>query len=342
MYRNRVRENNPVARETIVLTRPQIAAEVDIVAGIDAIELAMGEFEKGQDYLPPKAIFEIPVGEPGGAYAACITGYTQATDLLTMKLGQERTGNPEHGLPTTNSWIPAFHPQTGELLMICDGTLPTMYRTAAAAAVAARQLARNDATALAVIGAGQLGRQCLRAVSSVRPFKQIYLADMVPDAAQAVADELGATLSMAITVADAQAACSNADVIVTATNSREPIISEQWVQPGTHLSCMGTDLPDKIECEISLLPKCRKFADMIEHALKRGEVSQAVEQGVLDEDCYVGTLGQVINGDVPGRTANDQITMYDGVGIGIQDTTIVKTIYDQAIQKNLGTRICFS
>jgi len=329
-----------MARETIILTRQDIAEQVDIIAGIDAIEAAMGAFERGNDYLPPKAIFEIPAGEAGTAYSACITGYTESANLLSMKIGQERTHNPARGLPTTDSWIPAFDPATGELLMICDGTLPTMYRTAAAAAVAARHLAREDAKTLAVIGAGQLGRQCLRAVRSVRPFEEIFLYDLHEPAALQAASELGD--SIPISVADAKTACSNADVIVTATNSREPIIMESWVRSGTHLSCMGSDLPDKIECEMSLLPKCRKFADMIEHALLRGEVSNAVGRGILDQDCFEGSLGQVVNDDLTGRENEDQITLYDGVGIGIQDTTITRTIYDQAVTGNLGTRIAFS
>ena len=91
---------------------------------------------------------------------------------------------------------------------------------------------------------------------------------------------------------------------------------------------MGTDLFEKIECELALMPRCRKVADAIEHARQRGEVSQAIEQGILDEVCFVGTLGQVINGTIPGRTDDEQITLFDGVGIGIRDTTIVRTIYD--------------
>jgi ornithine cyclodeaminase/alanine dehydrogenase-like protein (mu-crystallin family) len=329
-----------MARETIILTRREIAEQVDIIAGIDAIEEAMGAFEKGNDYLPPKAIFEIPVGDTGTAYAACITGYTESANLLSMKIGQERTNNPARGLPTTDSWIPAFDPETGELLMICDGTLPTMYRTAAAAAVATRHLSRKDAKTLAVIGAGQLGRQCLRAVRSVRHFELILLYDLHETAAHQAAADLGD--EMPISVVDAETACGTADVIVTATNSREPIVMASWVRPGTHLSCMGSDLPDKIECETDLMPKCRKFADMIEHALLRGEVSNAVSRGILHQDCFEGSLAQVINGDIAGRENDEQITLYDGVGIGIQDTTIARSIYDQAVAGDLGSRVAFS
>ncbi len=331
-----------MARETILLTRQQIAEHIDIAQAIPAIEEALGAFEKGEDYLPPKAIYQIPVGEPGTAFAACITGYTKVTSLLSMKVGQERTANPSRGLPTTNSWIPVFEPETGELLMICDGTLPTMLRTAAAAAVGAKQLSRADAETLAVIGAGQLGRQCLRAVSRVRGFQNIFLHDQMAGNAETVAEELAGELPVPVKVADAQTAVENADVVVTATNSREPIVQAGWVKAGTHFSCMGTDLHDKIECEMALLPRCRMFADVIEHALQRGEVSQAVEKGVLTKECYAGSLGQVINGEVAGRTSDDELTMFDGVGIGIQDTTIARTIYDQAVSGGFGEHIAFS
>ena len=331
-----------MAREAILLTRQDISANIDIAAAVPAIEEALGAFEKGEDYLPPKTILEIPVGEPGTAYAACISGYTKTTNLMSMKIGHERTHNHARGLPTTEAWVMVFDPETGELLMICDGTLPTMLRTAAAAAVGAKQLAREDARTLAVIGAGQLGRQCLRAVTTVRRFETIYLHDTVADFAESVAGELSEELAVPIEVADAETAVRNADVIVTATNSREPIIMSDWVRPGTHLSCMGTDLADKIECEMTLLPRCRLFADKVEHALLRGEVSQAVAAGVLDENCYLGSLGQIINGDVAGRSSTDDITVFDGVGIGIQDTTIGKTIYDQAQAKGLGIRLAFS
>ena len=331
-----------MARKTIILTRPEISAQIDIVETIPAIENAMGEFEKGEDFLPPKAIYSLPLAGDSGAMAACITGYTKAADLLSMKVGQERSKNAEKGLPTTDSWIAAFDPETGELLMICDGTLPTMYRTAAAAAVSTLHLSRRDCNVLAIVGAGQLGRQCLRAVSTVRPFERIFLCDMWLEAAEQVAADLRPEIPIPIAVVSAEEACSSADVIVTATKSRQPIVKDPWVRAGTHLCCMGSDLHEKIECEMSLLPRCRLFADAIEHTLQRGEASQAVEQGILRKDCYQGSLGQVINGDVASRTDDTEITIYDGVGIGIQDTTIARAIHDQAVSKHLGTWIAFS
>jgi ornithine cyclodeaminase len=216
-----------------------------------------------------------------------------------------------------------------------------LYRTAAAAAVAARHLARPDARRLAVIGAGQLGRQVLRAVSSVRPFELIYLSDVRPEQVGRVIDEIGPSVPIPIEAADPETACRNADVIATATNSIEPIVRSAWVSAGTHLSCMGADLHDKIECEMELLTRCRLFADKVDHCLERGEVSQAVEKGILGRDCFAGSLGAVINGAIPGRRSAEEITLFDAIGLGVQDTTIGKSIYEQAVKKNLGLRVRF-
>jgi ornithine cyclodeaminase/alanine dehydrogenase-like protein (mu-crystallin family) len=326
-----------MVRETIVLTRRDVADEIDIRATIPAIEACFAEFEKGGDLLPPKHIVHMPLG-----IAACIVGYTRATHLLSMKLGQERKSNVERGLPTITGTLQLYDPDTGELLMIVESVLATMYRTGAAAAVAARHLARPDARVLTVIGAGQLGQQCLRAVATVRAFERIYLVDVRPDQVARVVAELAPRVGVPIEAADPETACRKADVICTATNSTEPIVRSAWVRPGTHLSCMGADLHAKIECEMALLARCRLFADNTEHCLERGEVSQAVAAGVLPRDCFAGSLGRLINGDVAGRRSPAEITLFDAVGLGVQDTTIAKSIYDQAVSKQLGLRVQFS
>lgn len=331
-----------MAGETIILTREAIAHAVQVSEAVDAIETAMKTFEKGEDFLPPKGIYPLPMGPEGNSMAACITGYTKATNLLTMKLGQERTDNPARGLPTTNSWIAAFSPETGELLAICDGALPTMYRTGAAAAVSIRHLARQNVSVLTLVGAGNLGRQCVRAAVSVREFKEVLIYDLIREHADSLVEDLSRELAIPIRFAEAEEACSSADVLITATNSRSPIVKSAWVQPGTHLACMGTDLAEKIECEPELLLRCRLIADYPEHVLLRGEVSQAVASGLLGSDCISGSLGQVINGDIPGRTADDEITLYDGVGIGVQDTAIVWNILQQVKGQDVGICVRFS
>lgn len=326
-----------MARETIVLTRGEVAAQIDLQEIVPTIEKCLAQFEKGEDLLPPKCIVDLP-----GGIAACLTGYTKATHKFSMKMGQERKGNVERGLPTIFSTMNLYDPDTGELLLIVESVLATMYRTAAAAAVAASHLARRDAAVLAVIGSGQLGRQCVRALSRVRPFRSILLFDIRQEQAERLAADLAGETPAPIEVTGAERACREADVICTATNSTEPIVRSEWVREGTHLSCMGADLHTKIECEPDLLPRCRLFADKVEHCLQRGESSQAVERGILGKDCYAGSLGQVILGQVEGRRSRDEITLFDGIGLGVQDTTVAASIYEQALAKGLGQRVTFS
>ncbi len=330
-----------MVRQTIILNRNAIAGFVDIPSCIDAIESAMAAFENGQDFLPPKMILDLPFVKDTALLAA-ITGYTAASGGLSVKVGQERSGNTARGLPTTASWINLFDPDSGELLMICDGTLPTMLRTAAAAAVSIRHMARADATTAAIIGIGQLGQQCARAAAAVRPFDTILVGDSNAEFAQTIAAQLNTELDATVEAVPIEKACRAADVIITATNSRTPIIAKEWVRPGTHLAGMGTDHHEKIEYQPELIHACRRIADMIEHALQRGEVSQSISNGTLSADtCFAGSLGQVITGQLAGRTSNDEITLYDGVGIGIQDTTIARTIYEQAVEKKAGMAIQF-
>ena len=327
-----------MARETIILTRADLAQHIDLAAVIPAIERCMADFEKGLDLLPPKYIVEV-----GGGIAACIAGYTVAANALSMKLGQERKANAAKGLPTICATINLYEPDTGELLMITEGVLPTMYRTGAAAAVSVKHLARKDARTLGVIGAGQLGHQCLRTVASVRSFERAMLYDVNLEQARQLAKKLQASLPCVVQVAaDLESLCREADVVCTATNSTSPIVRADWIKPGTHLACMGADLHTKIECDMDLLPRCRLIADQVEHCLQRGEVSQAVEKGVLPRTCFAGNLGQVITGKLPGRRSPAEITLFDAVGMGVQDTTIAKSIFEQAVEKKLGLRLAFA
>jgi ornithine cyclodeaminase len=234
-----------------------------------------------------------------------------------------------------------YDPDTGELLMIAESVLATMMRTAAAAAVGAKHLARPDAETAAVMGAGQLGRQCVRALATDRRYRKIYLSDIRHGQAQQVAAELAREVDAPVEAIEAESACRKADVICTATNSTEPVVMADWIRPGTHLSCMGADLPGKIECEMSLLPRCRIFADNPPECVNKGEVHRAVGQGILGKEPYAGSLGQVIIGKLEGRQNAEQITLFDGIGTGVQDTTVATSIYEQALEKKSGMRIRF-
>jgi len=320
-----------MARATIVLTRSDIDGRVDFDQVISAIEGCMAAHEEGHDLLPPKLIMELP-----GGIAACLAGYAAKQHALTMKNGQERQGNRERGLPSIHVHVHLFDPDTGELLMISEGLLPTVMRTAAAAAVAAKALAREDAKVATVVGAGQLGRQAALAIQRVRRLERLYICDSHAPSQAALVESLTDVEAIAATP---EAAIPQSDIVVTCTNSTAPIVIADWVQPGTHLSCMGADLHPKIECQPELLTHCRLYADNLDQCTSRGEVSQAIEAGLLSPQPFIGRLGQLLRGEVAGRLSDQDITLYDGTGIGVQDTVMAAVLYELAQRDGLGQRV---
>lgn len=331
-----------MAGKTILLDRTTISNLIEPTGIVDALEHAVRAIAATTIAPPPKAIVDLSfVGET--ALAAAIFGHMGGDDYLTIKLGQERTENPNRNLPTTNSWINLYNMRTGELLAITDGGLPTMLRTAGMAALSIRHMARKDSKVLTIVGAGgQLGRCCIQICSNVLGFEKVYLVDHFPEAAQKARDELQGTTQACLELSDIESACRASDVIVTATASRAPIVKAEWVQPGTHLACMGADLGPKIELEPALTASAYRIADEPEHARARGEVSQSIESGLLDPNCFAGSIKELVLGTVPGRINQEAITLYDGVGVGYQDTAILSQLYHQAVDRSLGTQISFS
>lgn len=259
-----------------------------------------------------------------------------------MKNGQERKGNRDRGLPSIHVHVHLFDPETGELLMICEGLVPTHMRTAAAAAVAAKHLGRADMTVATIVGAGQLGRQAALAAAAVADLKRIYLIDSHQPTLDELARYLRDEHGLEAVGAAPEEAIPESQLVICCTNSTEPIVMSDWVQPGTHLSCMGADLHDKQECQLKLLSRCKLYADNYDQCVTRGEVSQAIAAGVLPEQPFVGRIGQVIRGEVEGRTSDDDVTLFDGTGLGVQDTAMAAVIYEIAREENLGQRINFT
>jgi ornithine cyclodeaminase/alanine dehydrogenase-like protein (mu-crystallin family) len=162
------------------------------------------------------------------------------------------------------------------------------------------------------------------------------------NSAKAALDLIQDKVKVECAIAGLETACQQADVIITATPSRKPIVMKEWVRPGTHLACMGSDLDTKIELEPQLTASAFIIGDEPDHVLKRGEVSQSVSSGLLGEDCLAGSIKQVVTGVLRGRPDEQAITLYDGVGVGYQDTAILQELYAEAVRTGAGLPFTFS
>lgn len=240
-----------------------------------------------------------------------------AGELVGVKVGSYWPGNVE--IPRHNSTIVLLSPETGRLAAVVEAGTANAYRTAAADALAVDTLARPDARTLTVIGTGNQARYEVRAVTRVRPIDKVLIVGRRPDAvresARAVTDYTG----LPAEPAEAQAAVTAADIVVTATTSRGPLFDAAWITAGTHISAMGADGPGKQELPPELYDRARLFCDLPGQSRSIGEFQHA-------GPAELTALGAVLTGVAEGRRSPDDITVFDSSGFALQDLTLAAAL----------------
>jgi len=224
-------------------------------------------------------------------------------------------------------------------LLFDNGCLSDI-RTGAAGAVAARHLAPQEVSRVAIVGAGIQARMQLRALALVREIPSVAIWNRTPERAQECAVEMSAELGIPMEAVERiEDAIQGSNVVVTVTLTRDPLVRAEWIAPGTHVTAVGSDGPDKQELEAALLGKADLVvADRLSQCIELGEIHHAVEAGVLQaESCL--ELGKIVAGDIPGRTSVDQITVADLTGVGVQDAAIAGATLKAGLAKGFGTSI---
>ena len=257
-------------------------------------------------------------------YADALYGFKSGFDrdgkALGVKSGGYWPGNAAKGLTNHQSSIFLFDPDTGRLSALVGGNYLTAIRTAAASAVSIAYLARRDAKVLGMVGAGHQAQFQLRAAVEQRRFERIvawnFHSEMIPGLAK-VASEIG----LPFEALERERLCAEADVIVTITSSFAPLLKKEWIKPGTHLACMGTDTRGKQEVDPALVAEATLFTDEVAQSITIGEAQHSVAQGLLKES-DITLIGDVVNGIHPGRRSADEITLFDGTGIALQDLAV--------------------
>ena len=285
--------------------------------------------------------YNFPVIREAIGHADALYGFKSGFDRESLALGLKSGGfwprNADKGLTNHQSTIFLFDADTGRGRAVVGGNLLTALRTAAASAVSIRHLARRDARVLGMIGAGHQSTFQLRAALDQRDFDRVVGWNLNPadlDRLAKVADERGIPFQ----AVDLDQLGAQADVIITITSSFAPILQAAQVRPGTHLACMGTDTKGKQEVEAALLGKASVFTDEIAQSVTIGEAQHAVAQGLIAPD-DITQIGAVINGDRPGRVSDDQITLFDGTGVGLQDLAVASAAVDLAVERGIAIAV---
>ncbi|MGO7332666.1 ectoine utilization protein EutC [Rhizobium leguminosarum] len=322
----------------IILTE----AELRKVIGLDrdtvaCIEEAFAALATKAVAMPPILRLDIP--EYRGEVDVK-TAYVPGIEGFAIKISPGFFDNPQIGLPSTNGMMVLLSSRTGlvQALLLDNGYL-TDVRTAAAGAVAAKHLSRDNASVAAIFGAGMQARLQLEALTLVRSIREARIWARDAAKAQSVAAELAAKLGFPVTATpDARGAVTGADLIVTTTPSETPIIEAGWLEPGQHLTAMGSDAEHKNEIDPAAIAGVDIYvADSLKQTRRLGELHHAIDAGLVAGDAVFAELGQIVAGRKPGRTRNDQITIADLTGTGIQDTAIATLAFARAGAANAGT-----
>lgn len=221
--------------------------------------------------------------------------------------------------------------------LVFDNGYLTDLRTGAAGAVAADSLARRECTTVGVIGSGVQARHQAVCLREVRAFTRIVAWSTDGPGLAEYCAEIGARLGVeAVAAANAEEVCRSADLLITATPSREPIVRAEWLKSGLHITALGSDTPGKQELEAACLARADLVVvDRLEQCARFGELSHALAAGLVDLERVGGQLGEVVAGRKPGRTSDQQITICDLTGVGFQDTAIAALAWSNVHEKGL-------
>jgi ornithine cyclodeaminase/alanine dehydrogenase-like protein (mu-crystallin family) len=265
------------------------------------------------------------------------SGFDRAGKVLGVKSGGYWPGNAAKGLTNHQSTVMLFDPDTGRLAALVGGNYLTALRTAAASAVSIAHLARKDAKVLGMVGAGHQSAFQLRAALEQRAFEKVVAWNRSPRALVQLAS-VAAKAGVAFEVVSPQALGAQSDVIVTIVSAREPLVMKDWIRPGTHIACMGTDTKGKQEVDPALVAAATVFTDEVAQSISIGEAQHAVAAGMLAE-ADITPLGAVIEGTHPGRSGGDEITLFDGTGVGLQDLAVASVAQALAVERGVAGRV---
>ena len=319
-----------------------IVPERDI-ANLMTREAALDAVEKVFAAMAAKDAYNFPVIREAIGHEDALYGFKGGFDQAGLTLGLKAGGYwpknlEKRGLINHQSTVFLFDPDTGMVKAMVGGNLLTALRTAAASSVSIKHLAPRDAKVMGMIGAGHQATFQLRAALEQRNFEKVigwnYHPEMLPNIKK-VADEAG--IAFEPVELDGMA---EADVIISITSAFSPSLMDAHVSAGTHIACMGTDTKGKQEVEAALLARATVFTDEVAQSVSIGEAQHAIADGLINESDIV-QIGAVINGAHPGRSSEEEITLFDGTGVGLQDLAVASSVVDLAIEQGIAIEVDF-
>lgn len=328
----------------LVLSRHDVEQLLTMTDTLAAVEEGFRQLAQGNVVMPQRAA--TPITPHNGLHLSMPAFVGGEIGALTIKIVTVYGDNLAHyDLPTIQGVLLVHDAKTGQVLAMMDAEHLTATRTGAASGVATKYLARADAETVLLFGAGALGPGQLAAVCAVRPIRRAYVVTRTGEKdaefCQRMMYELGIEVQpIGRSALDAQQAIAQADIICTATNSSMPLFPGEWVRPGTHINAVGAYTRTMRELDTALIQQSRVFVDHRPAAgAEAGDILIPIAEGAFSQEQIAGALGEVVNGDVAGRTSNDEITVFKSVGLAMQDAVTAARLYTKAVPLGIGQQI---
>ncbi len=314
-------------------TCQEVVGRSDAFTAIENIFAAMA---RGDAYNFP--VIREAIGHADALYGFK-SGFDRAGLVLGVKAGGYWPDNMKKNLTNHQSTVFLFDPDTGRISAVVAGNYLTAVRTAASSSVSIAHLSRNESKVLGMIGAGHQSKFQLRAAVEQRDFEKVVAWNVHPEMLPSLG-EVATQLGLPFEAVELDQLGAQADVIISITSAFEPLLMNGWVKPGTHVACMGTDTAGKQEVDPALLGRATVFTDEIAQAISIGECQHAVQSGQLSEN-DITAIGEVINQTHPGRTSDDEITLFDGTGVGLQDLAVASVAANLAASRGKAREVDF-
>jgi alanine dehydrogenase len=321
--------------ETLFLTSEDVAELATPAEYVDAVR--DGYRQRGQG-APAEPRTKLASDDPKGM----LTTYA----AVLPETGAMGGYMYDAGFGARDAWFmtPLFDTDSGEPLALLDGASMNPFKTGATGAVGVDVLAREDAQSVAVIGSGAQARGQLRAIETVRDLDTVWVYSPTKEHREEFAGEMNERLDASVAaVASSAAAIEGADIVVTATTASDPVFDGDLLEPGTHVTAMGQYHPEKRELDTTTIERSTYVIDLRARATHdAGSFIHAVEEGVVDENHIHAELGDVVAGTADGRTSDDEITVFDSGGTGIETVAAAHLLYEKAVEQDLGTTLDFA
>jgi len=309
----------------------------DVVGRADAFTAVESVFAA----MAREDAYNFPVIREAIGYADALYGFKSGFDkaglTLGLKSGGYWPGNLKQGLTNHQSTVFLFNPDTGQLHALVGGNYLTALRTAAASSVSIAHLSRSDSKVLGMVGAGHQAGFQLRAAAEQRSFEKVVAWNYHPEMLEGLA-KVAAEIGLPFESVEREELGAQADVIISITSAHDALMMKDWIKPGTHIACMGTDTVGKQELDPQIMASSTVFTDEVAQSISIGETQHAIAANLISAE-NITSIGQVINGQHAGRSSDDEITVFDGTGVGLQDLAVAAAATKLAIEKGIVTEV---